>query len=119
MSATLSRPSKSKASNVAEEINRLHKKAESSSRVCLENAIKAGEMLVAEKAKHDHGEWGDWIEANLAFTWRTANYYMRLFKRQNDPKLEGISNLTITDAQAEIERRRISQQKPNDANDQT
>jgi Protein of unknown function (DUF3102) len=100
MSTTLNRPSKkTKRSKIADEINQLHEMAESSSRACLESAIKAGELLVAEKAKLVHGEWGPWIKDNLPLiTWRTVNYYMRLFKRQGLIKLEMPSNLTITDA---------------------
>lgn len=58
----------------------------------VEQVVAAGDLLVAAKAKLDHGEFGDMIEADLPFGGRTAR---RLMAIAEDPWIrDQISNRT-------------------------
>ena len=43
------------------------------------DAVLAGRMLSAVKARLPHGRWGHWVKVNLHFTIRTATRYMKAF----------------------------------------
>jgi hypothetical protein len=74
-------------------IAELHGQIINSARKSLELAIQIGELLVLQKQKLKHREWGRWIEAKLPFTQRTANNYVRLCRFRDQIKLENVSNL--------------------------
>lgn len=78
-------------SSPIQEINERHAKMDRLAKDALENAIRIGELLTNEKDKCKHGEWLPWIKANVQFSDRTANTYMRLFA--NKDKFEGASNI--------------------------
>lgn len=49
-------------------------------------AREAGELLIEAKAQVEHGQWSDWLKANVQFSERTAQGYMRLAREL--PKLD-------------------------------
>jgi len=64
--------------DAAFEINREHELFEASMRTSVEHAIRCGELLIEEKARHQHGDWIKWIDSNCNFTRRMATNYMRI-----------------------------------------
>jgi hypothetical protein len=59
----------------------------------LDKAIRIGALLAEQKASLKHGEFIPWIKANLPFTERTAQNYMRLYDRREQLKNESVSYL--------------------------
>lgn len=49
-------------------------------------AREAGELLIQAKAQVAHGHWAQWLKANVPFSERTAQGYMRLVREL--PKLD-------------------------------
>jgi hypothetical protein len=49
-------------------------------------AREAGELLIQAKAQVGHGQWANWLKANVQFSERTAQGYMRLVREL--PKLD-------------------------------
>ena len=48
------------------------------SEICfIENALEAGDILNAQKALLDHGDWSDWLEEHWSKSGRSARDYMR------------------------------------------
>ena len=45
----------------AAEMGRLHDEIRACVRIMLDNAIRAGELLTAQKAELKHGEWLAWV----------------------------------------------------------
>jgi hypothetical protein len=84
---------------LAKKINAEHTAALRAARTCLKHARRAGELLAEAKEHCGHGKWLPWLEANVEFTPRTAQRYMRLAERW--PELEANatapSHLTIED----------------------
>jgi hypothetical protein len=66
---------------LAEQINAEHHQVETALRTGLEHAKRAGELLIQAKEQCRHGEWTDWIEANVHFSERTAQRYMSIASR--------------------------------------
>jgi len=68
-------------------------------------AIEAGDTLMRVKAGLDHGEWLPWLKANVQFSARTAEKYMRCYERRDElkAKFESDSNFSLSDAYALIE----------------
>lgn len=85
---------------LAAQINAAHNEAEAAMRTTLEHAIRVGDLLSRAKAKVSHGEWADWLAANVTFSERTAQVYMRtaLRKREIESKAQFTALLTIADA---------------------
>ena len=85
---------------LARRINAAHAAAERSFRAGLEHARAAGALLAAAKAQLGHGEWLPWLRANVRFSVRTVQLYMRLAERW--PQLEGkcatVAHLTFREA---------------------
>lgn len=48
----------------------------------------AGELLNRAKAMVRHGQWGDWLEANVAISSRQCNNYMLLAKTEKSADLQ-------------------------------
>ena len=67
--------------DLAEQINAAHDAAEAASRSGLLHAKSAGELLLQAKAQCRHGEWLPWLEANVRFSERTAQAFMRVASR--------------------------------------
>lgn len=62
------------------EIEQLHEEFLMNARSHLLLAKKIGEKLERKKAEVEHGAWEDWVENNLPFKIRTAQYYMKIHK---------------------------------------
>lgn len=80
-----------------EEILRLHDEIHSSWGMCLQKAIRIGQLLKETKALLAHGSWINWIEANMPFSIRAAERYMSLTKVKIDNLAD--LNLSIFDAE--------------------
>jgi Protein of unknown function (DUF3102) len=74
-----------------EEINRLHGEINTAALTALQKAVRIGELLIQEKARLGRNNWLPWLEANVRFSQKTANNYMRVFVIRD--KLEAGSNL--------------------------
>jgi hypothetical protein len=68
--------------NRAKEINKLHSEVCEGARMILLKAIRAGELLVEQKAELKHGEWIPWVKAKLVFDIRQTQRYIRCYKNR-------------------------------------
>jgi hypothetical protein len=87
-------PVKPSLTSAAAEIAALHGQIITAARSTLDNAIRIGELLHAQKAALKHGEWLPWIEKNLPFDRMTAARYMRVFDRREEIKCNSVLHLT-------------------------
>jgi hypothetical protein len=62
---------------VASDINEAHRLARQSADSAVQHAIRCGELLIEQKARLKHGEFGEWIAAHCKFSQATANNYMK------------------------------------------
>lgn len=90
----------------AQEINELHAQINMLGRDALQKALRIGELLIEQRQRCKHGEWLPWLKANVQFTQKTANNYMRVYEARS--KLESVSNL------AEAYRLTLPRAKPPD-----
>jgi Protein of unknown function (DUF3102) len=63
---------------LATEIMAEHTAAIGASRLALDHARRAGELLLQAKAQLRHGEWLPWLAANCDLTVRNAQVYMQI-----------------------------------------
>lgn len=77
-----------------QEISNLHQEIIGHLKMSLEKAIRIGELLTEQKASMKHGEFTPWIKANLPFTDRTTQNYMRVYRERDRLKTETVSDLT-------------------------
>lgn len=63
-------------SDVAAEINRHHGLAVARAGEAIQHVIAAGKLLLEVKAALPHGQFGEWMEANLQVSARQAQRYM-------------------------------------------
>lgn len=70
--------------NLAADIRREHEHAYGKAREALEHARRAGELLIEAKSVVEHGQWLPWLAANVPFSERTAQGYMRLASRWSE-----------------------------------
>jgi hypothetical protein len=71
-------PSQAPLTQLADQINAKHVEAETALRAGLERAREAGLLLIAAKAQLAHGAWLPWLKANVRFSKRTAQAYVRI-----------------------------------------
>ena len=64
---------------IAVEINVIKERA---ARDLLAAAVDVGRLLCEAKEKVAHGEWGEWLEKNVAYSVSNANNMMRLYQEQ-------------------------------------
>jgi hypothetical protein len=69
---------------LAARANDAHRDVDRLSTKAVEHAIAAGTALVEAKAQLKYGAWLPWLEANVKFSARTAQLYMRLARRTED-----------------------------------
>ena len=88
------------ASNIASAINAAHDKVEGAKREGTKYAMEAGRLLVEAKATVAHGGWDDWLKANVTFSPRTAQLYMKLSRTtEGDPaKAQRVADLPLREA---------------------
>lgn len=88
------------------QINAAHDAVVSAARDALQNAIRAGELLIAVKDGQDHGDWETWLSNSCPnISTRTARLYMHLAK--NEDKLTAaaeqngntVADLSVREAQ--------------------
>ena len=77
-----------------EKITALHGEIIGAVTTALSNAIEIGGLLTEQKQATRHGKWGEWVAANLPFDIRTAQNYMRAWKRRDELKNENVSYLS-------------------------
>lgn len=79
---------------VTTEIIRLHQELIGLAGRSLDLAIHLGELLTTKKAALKHGEWTNWMTANLPFSPRTGQNYIRLYEQRDRIKNENVSDLS-------------------------
>jgi hypothetical protein len=93
------------AIDIADEINAAHEQAENSLRASVELALRVGELLLqAKRTFGRHGKWTDWLKANIKFSDRLAQAYMRLARLPVENR-NGLRNLSLRDALSAIRSR--------------
>ena len=87
-------------SNIATAINYAHDKVETAKREGTRYAMEAGRLLIEAKATIPHGGWDDWLKANVTFSPRTAQLYMRLVRITGDDpaKAQRVAGLPLRQA---------------------
>lgn len=88
---------------LAGEIRLLQRQAQG---IILNYAIEIGRRLTEAKTVLPHGQWGDWLKNEVAFSQSTAQNFMRIFERYGseqvslfgDAKSETLGNLPYTKA---------------------
>lgn len=77
-----------------QEITTLHNEISGYLRVTLDKAVRIGELLTEQKNELKHGEFIPWAEDNLPFDIRTAQRYMRVYRKKPELKYDSVSYLT-------------------------
>lgn len=72
------------AAALASRINEEHRRCEDAVGAALGHAINAGELLTRARAAVPHGSWGAWLEENFEGSARTAQAYMRVYRRRDE-----------------------------------
>lgn len=55
------------------------------------SCFEIGKRLEEAKATIPHGEWGDWLEANVSYSVSTANDLMRIYREFGDEQIDMIT----------------------------
>jgi len=76
------------------ELKSLYSKIVSCSADALTHAIRAGELLDDAKKSVKKGDWADWVESSLPFSYKTAENYIRIFNNQDEIKKAAIFDLS-------------------------
>lgn len=85
-----------------ESINAEYHACEAAARSAVKHAIRCGEMLIEEKAKLNHGEWGTWLEENFEGSPRYAQMFMKLAREQSSLNPKDVSYLSISEALSQL-----------------
>ncbi|ASS66393.1 MULTISPECIES: DUF3102 domain-containing protein [unclassified Paenibacillus] len=81
---------------IAAEIRTIDQQAR---QAALQGAIQIGLRLTEAKALVGHGEWGDWLKANVNYSQSTANNFMRV-ATEYEASGQALANLSYTQAVA-------------------
>jgi hypothetical protein len=87
--------------DLASKINDLTRSAERAATTAMQNALKAGELLIVAKAAVPHGGWDEWVRGNCDIAPRTAAAYMRLVKTLPalpEPERQRVADLPVREA---------------------
>ncbi len=87
------------------EIIELHDQLAGLARKTLITACRIGELLAEQKKGMKHGTFTPWIKGNLPFTDRTAQNYMKFYRKKRiliSGNTEPGSVLTITEARKRL-----------------
>jgi ParB-like chromosome segregation protein Spo0J len=89
-------------SDLADRINVAGEQAAAALHSGLLHAREAGRLLLEARAKLPHGRWLPWLAANVRFSERTAQCYMRVAKRWDEleGKAQRVADLSYRDALA-------------------
>lgn len=91
---TATPPTTKVQANSLAQIKRLHSEILVAARKSLTSGIEIGRLLFEQKKSLPHGQWAQWLNANVPFTPRTATNYMRLWDERERLKTETVSDLT-------------------------
>jgi hypothetical protein len=96
----MSEPGDNRLPTLASEIRKAHASAGDFQRRSLEQAMKAGEMLLEAKALVGHGRWLPWLREHCQLAERTAQLYMKLAKNRRvvEYKSATVADLAIRGA---------------------
>ncbi len=86
---------------LASRINAEHRACEQAVGAALSHAINAGELLTEAKAGVPHGSWGAWLKANFEGSERTAQAYMKVYRRRDEIR-NGAADLSLGGALREL-----------------
>ena len=75
------------------QIIHLHSEISEYMKISLEKAMKIGELLLEQKKRILRGGYTQWVEANMPFTVRTGQNYMKLFLYKGQLQAEKITSL--------------------------
>lgn len=92
----------------AEAINAAHRAAQASVGEAVTQAIRAGQLLIEQKARLPHGQFGAWVNQHCMFSERTARLYMRCAAWANENG-NVLPNCSLRALAGEIGDRRQSQ----------
>ena len=70
---------KGDARGLTREVNRLHAEIQTIMIDAVNKAIRAGQLLSELKLRVGHGNWRQWAETNLHFSYRTARRYLYIY----------------------------------------
>lgn len=76
------------AKTIISQINRHHQLAIKQAKDAVENAKAAGQLLLQVKASIPHGQWTDWLKANVEVSDRQAQRYMAVAQGKAVPLRE-------------------------------
>ena len=68
---------------LATRINEAHRECESAARSAVDQAVRAGELLIEAKGKVGHGSWLQWMGDNCECSARTAQRYMTVARNRD------------------------------------
>lgn len=80
--------------NIKTEIIELHSLITNNLKRSLSDAMRIGELLLEQKDQLQHGEFTEWIRANLPFSDRTARNYINIHLHRDKLKTESVSVLS-------------------------
>ena len=90
---------------LAETIRSEHQQAEVAARAALEHGFNAGDALIEAKAKVPHGEWAEWLRANVPqIGERTAQLYMKLARNRDQLDPQRVADLSLRQAAKMVSR---------------
>ncbi|MDP9478337.1 MAG: DUF3102 domain-containing protein [Actinomycetota bacterium] len=94
---------------LADRVNAEHRACEEAVGAALGHAINAGELLTEAKEGVAHGSWGAWLAENFEGSERTAQAYMKVYRRRDEIR-NGAADLSLRGALKELEAK--STEKP-------
>jgi hypothetical protein len=83
---------------LAAEINEAHALAMQHAGEAVAQGIRVGHLLLEAKAKIPHGQWLPWLRANVTFSDRTAQSYMRIAHKSPPEIRNGAADLSLRKA---------------------
>ena len=84
--------------HIATEINEAHALAMEHAGAAVANGIRVGQLLLEAKTKVPHGQWLPWLRANVTFSDRTAQSYMRIAHKSPPEIRNGAADLSLRKA---------------------
>jgi hypothetical protein len=85
------------SSKLVADINEQHRLFNSFAEKAIDHAIRCGLLLLQAKDSVKHGEWGNWLKANIKFSERQAQNYMRVASLPNE-KRNAVADLSLRKA---------------------
>jgi hypothetical protein len=95
-------------SNLASEINENHELARMYVGQAFDHAVKAGLLLIEAKRQVPHGQWKQWVKANLKVGERQAQNYMKVASCP-DEKRNTVADLSLRKAIHELAAHKVQE----------